>query len=86
MKKCSYLLMMLFVFATFTSYSQSKKATSDYNTNDYVSFGKKFQPNKVVTEKQMLKQYKSLKKGDSVVVQFKSNIKEVCKKILTFGE
>ena len=30
--------------------------------------------------RQMLKKYKSLKKGDSVQVKFKSNIKEVCKK------
>ena len=28
----------------------------------------------------MLKQYKSLKKGDSVAVKFRSNIKDVCKK------
>lgn len=82
MKKFSYFLIALFVISTFNSQaqSQSKKAASSYNTNDYASFGKKFQPKKVVTEKQMLKKYKSLKKGDSVAVQFKSNIKEVCKK------
>lgn len=73
--------MLLFVFATFNSQAQSKsKATAAFNANDYTSFGKKFNPTKVLTEKQMLKKYKSLKKGDSVAVQFKSNIKSVCKK------
>lgn len=82
MKKISYLLMVLFVVTTFNSQAQTKtkKATSAYNVNDYASFGAKFQPNKVLTEKQMLKKYKSIKKGDSVRVQFKSTIKSVCKK------
>jgi len=82
MKKISYLLMVLFVLTTFNSQAQTKtkKVTSAYNVNDYASFGAKFQPNKVLTEKQMLKKYKSLKKGDSVKVQFKSIIKSVCKK------
>lgn len=74
-------MMLLFVFTTFNSQAQSKvKTTAAINTNDYTSFGKKFQPNKVLTDKQMLKKYKSLKKGDTVAVQFKSNIKAVCKK------
>ncbi|MBN8641315.1 MAG: DUF4920 domain-containing protein [Flavobacteriales bacterium] len=82
MKKISYLLMVLFVLTTFNSQAQTKtkKVTSAYNVNDYASFGAKFQPNKVLTEKQMLKKYKSLKKGDSVKVQFKSIINSVCKK------
>jgi Domain of unknown function (DUF4920) len=82
MKKISYLLMVLFVLTTFNSQAQTKtkKATSAYNVKDYASFGAKFQPNKVLTEKQMLKKYKSIKKGDSVRVQFKSTIKSVCKK------
>lgn len=46
----------------------------------YASFGGKFTADKALTKEQMLKKYKSLKKGDTVAVQFKSKIKEVCKK------
>ncbi len=78
MRKISLVLMLL-TFVVFSSQAQSKKSSA-INVNDYASFGAKFQPKKVLNEKQMLKKYKSLKKGDTVVVQFKSNIKEVCKK------
>ena len=78
MRKISLVLMLL-TFVVFSSQAQSKKSSA-INVNDYASFGAKFQPKKVLDEKQMLKKYKSLKKGDTVVVQFKSNIKEVCKK------
>src|SRR6478672_10221199 len=49
-------------------------------SNGYTVFGKKFTPNKVLSSQQMIKKYKSLKSGDTVVVQFKSKVKEVCKK------
>lgn len=71
--------MVLFVLAiSWTGFSQAKTAT--VNTKDYALFGAKFEPTKVLTEKEMLKKYKTLKKGDSLQVKFKSNIKEVCKK------
>lgn len=76
MRKISLLVILL----TFVSFAQAQSKKSTINVNDYASFGAKFQPKKVLNEKQMLKKYKSLKKGDTVVVQFKSNIKEVCKK------
>jgi hypothetical protein len=69
---------LLLFIVVFTSLNAQTKST--FNSNDYVSFGDKFQPKKVLTEKQMLKKYKSLKKGDSVKVVFQSNIKSVCKK------
>jgi hypothetical protein len=75
MKKLGLLLLL---FVGLTSLNAQTKST--FNSNDYVSFGDKFQPKKVLTEKQMLKKYKSLKKGDSVKVVFQSNIKSVCKK------
>jgi len=40
----------------------------------------KFNVTKILTKDQMLKKYKNLKKGDTIVVQFVSNIKAVCKK------
>ena len=57
-----------------------KVATTAINTNDYALFGEKFEATKVLSNKEMLKKYKNLKKGDSVAVKFKSTIKEVCKK------
>ena len=48
--------------------------------NGYTVFGKKFTPKKVLTSDQMIKKYKSLKTGDTVALQFKSKVKEVCKK------
>lgn len=77
MKKIS-LLIALILFSL-NGQAQSK-STKSINVSDYASFGAKFQPKKVLNEKQMLKKYKALKKGDTLVVQFKSNIKEVCKK------
>lgn len=77
MKKLGLLIMTAFFVLTFNANAQSKPA---FNSNDYASFGAKFKPTKVLTEKQMLKKYKTLKKGDSITVTFKSNIKAVCKK------
>ena len=47
---------------------------------EYASFGSKFKENKALTKEEMLKKYKSMKKGDTLAVQFKSKIKDVCKK------
>lgn len=49
-------------------------------TVEYASFGSKFKENKALTKEEMLKKYKSMKKGDTIAVQFKSKIKDVCKK------
>lgn len=67
------LLMILFM-------GLSLQAQTAINTKDYALFGEKFSANKVLTEKQMLKKYKKLKAGDSIAVQFVTNIKSVCKK------
>lgn len=77
MKKVGLILMMVFFVGSINTNAQSK---TTFNSNDYASFGEKFQPKKILNEKQMLKKYKALKKGDSINVTFQSNIKEVCKK------
>lgn len=77
MKKVVLILMMVFFVGSLNTNAQSK---TTFNSNDYASFGEKFQPKKILNEKQMLKKYKALKKGDSINVTFQSNIKEVCKK------
>lgn len=47
---------------------------------DYTSFGEKFTPKNVLTPADMISKYKTLKQGDTVSVQFKSKVNEVCKK------
>lgn len=59
---------------------QKAKQTSALNVNDYSLFGSKFDLKKVLTKEQMLKKYKTLKKGDSLTVQFQTKISSVCKK------
>ena len=77
MKKITTALVML-IFATISMMAQSKPKT--YDANDYASFGEKFKIAKVYNKAEMMKKYKKLKKGDTLVVQFESTIKSVCKK------
>ena len=62
------------------SFDLNKALAQTGQTAGYTVFGKKFTPNNVLSSAQMIKKYKSLKTGDTVVVQFKSKVKEVCKK------
>ena len=47
---------------------------------EYASFGDKILADKALTKDQMLAKYKSMKKGDTLAVKFKSKINSVCKK------
>lgn len=47
---------------------------------EYASFGSKILADKALSKEQMLAKYKTLKKGDTISVKFKSQIKSVCKK------
>ena len=47
---------------------------------EYASFGAKIGSEKALSKADMLKKYKSLQKGDTIAVKFKSKIKDVCKK------
>lgn len=78
MKKINVILIMLLLFVG-TTLTAQKKATA-FNSADYASFGDKFKVTKILTKKEMLEKYKALKKGDTITVQFVSNIKAVCKK------
>lgn len=81
MKNLTRIAFITLTLISFNVNAQKAKAKAEaINTNDYALFGEKFATNKVMTNKQMLKKYKGLKKGDSVAVKFQSNIKEVCKK------
>jgi hypothetical protein len=46
----------------------------------YASFGKKITADKALSDAAMLKKYEGLKKGDTIVVKFKSKVNSVCKK------
>jgi hypothetical protein len=75
MKKITLFSLLLILFV-----GVNLNAQTTIDTKDYALFGEKFTPAKVLNEKQMLKKYKTLKKGDSIAVKFVTNIKAVCKK------
>ncbi|WP_313807049.1 DUF4920 domain-containing protein [Flavobacterium sp.] len=81
MKAIKFLALAVIVLTGFTVSAQTTKTKKTaVNMNDYAVFGEKFTPTKVLSEKEMLKKYKTLKKGDTIVVKYKSVIKDVCKK------
>lgn len=80
MKKINVFLFVALLLISFNTIAQSKSSAKSFNSNDYALFGEKFKVAKILTKDQMLKKYKSLKKGDTITVQFQSNIKSVCKK------
>jgi hypothetical protein len=80
MKKINVILIAMLLLIGTNVIAQSKSKAKAFNSNDYALFGEKFKVNKVLSNKDLLKKYKALKKGDSITVQFKSNIKSVCKK------
>lgn len=47
---------------------------------EYATFGSKIIADKALSKQQMLSKYKSMKKGDTLAVKFKSTITDVCKK------
>lgn len=80
MKKINALLIITLLLVGFNSIAQKNAKIKSFNSNDYNLFGEKFKVSKILNQKEMLKKYKSLKKGDTITVQFQSNIKSVCKK------
>ena len=78
MKKINLILIILIAFVGTTVMAQ--KNTKAFNSKDYALFGDKFKVTKIYTKNEMLKKYKTFKKGDTITVQFQSNIKAVCKK------
>ena len=76
--KINVILVMLLLCIVPTAMAQKKSKAFD--SKDYALFGDKFKVTKIYTKNEMLKKYKKLKKGDTITVQFQSNIKQVCKK------
>ncbi len=82
MKKINLFLIaiVLFMGSNLMAQTKAKTPTKVFDEKNYVLFGEKFKVAKILTKDQMLKKYKNLKKGDTITVQFQSNIKSVCKK------
>jgi hypothetical protein len=82
MKKLNLILiaLLLLVGSNAVAQSKAKPTAKTFNAKDYALFGEKFKVAKLLTKEQMLKKYKTLKKGDTITVQFESKIKSVCKK------
>lgn len=80
MKKINALLILTLLLIGFNSIAQKNAKIKSFSSNDYDLFGEKFKVSKILNQREMLKKYKSLKKGDTITVQFQSNIKSVCKK------
>jgi hypothetical protein len=80
MKKLNLLLIAIVLLTGSHVMAQSKTKATAFDAKKYALFGEKFKVSKILTKDQMLKKYKSLKKGDTITVQFQSNIKSVCKK------
>lgn len=80
MKKINLLLIAVALFIGSNAIAQSKSKAVAFDAKNYALFGEKFKVTKILTKDQMLKKYKNLKKGDTITVQFQSNIKSVCKK------
>jgi hypothetical protein len=80
MKKIKFILAILAILISFQVEAQKAKKSNTENLSGFASFGEKFTPNKVISKVAMLKKYKNLKKGDSILVQFKTTINSVCKK------
>ena len=78
MKKFNIILIAFLLLIGIASNAQSK--AKPFNEKDYALFGDKFKVTKIISKDQMLKKYKNLKKGDTIIVQFQSKIKAVCKK------
>jgi len=80
MKKINALLFITLLLIGFNSIAQKNSKLKSFENSDYVSFGENFKVAKILTKNEMLKKYKTLKNGDTITVQFQSNIKSVCKK------
>jgi hypothetical protein len=80
MKKIQIIPFLMILFLSFNTNAQVSSKKKSIDIKDYALFGEKFSSTKVYSNKQMLKKYESLKKGDTIKAQFRSDIKEVCKK------
>lgn len=75
MKKISYLIFLFFALT-----SCKKEIISVNSANDYAIFGDSISVDKAISKEDMLVEYDKLKPGDTLIIKFKSKIKNVCQK------
>ncbi len=76
-------LIVLSLFITLFSCKNEKKETITKTpevTVKYTSFGEKITADNAISNTEMFKKFKGLKKGDTIQVKFTSKINKVCKK------
>lgn len=79
MKKTLFILSLLFIISSCkTDKKEIKKEVK--KEIEYVSFGDKIEATGAFSKEDMLKKFKSLKKGDTIQVKFKTKINKSCKK------
>ncbi len=79
MKKILFILSLLFIISSCRN--EKKEIKNEVKKEiKYVSFGDKIEANGAFSKDDMLKKFKSLKKGDTIQVKFKTKINKSCKK------
>jgi len=76
------LLLIFTVFIAITACKTDKKETvkTPKTIIKYASFGDKISAENAISKNEMLQKFKSLKKGDTIQVKFKTKINKSCKK------
>ncbi len=76
------LLLIFTVFIAITACKTDKKETvkTPETIIKYASFGDKISAENAISKNEMLQKFKSLKKGDTIQVKFKTKINKSCKK------
>jgi hypothetical protein len=80
--KMKNLLLIFTVFIAITACKTDKKETVETPETiiKYASFGDKISAENAISKNEMLQKFKSLKKGDTIQVKFKTKINKSCKK------
>ncbi|AVI51374.1 DUF4920 domain-containing protein [Pukyongia salina] len=80
MKKLSLLAFALVVLVACNSDKKKEESVVETETQEiaYQSFGEKITAENVISRDDLIEKYKNLKPGDSVLVKFTSEVKEVC--------
>jgi CRISPR/Cas system CMR-associated protein Cmr3 (group 5 of RAMP superfamily) len=80
--KMKNLLLIFTVFIAITACKTDKKETvkTPETIIKYASFGDKISAENAISKNEMLQKFKSLKKGDTIQVKFKTKINKSCKK------
>ena len=80
MKKLVFIVVTILSFTACKKDNKESKKLETEVKETYILFGKKITADNYITKEKMLETFKTLKKGDTVNVKFKSKIERSCKK------